>query len=231
MKALILYPQHNTPGDKDATGAFQPEGRKYAARLRELHPGAVTVERAFDNHLGLAQRRKQVEGFIEHGPGNGGVGHWDVVAFFCHGLRNSIQTGHTKQTVERLADSLSYRAQGVLRVPLYACSAASGLDVPGGPGGDGGFADTLRDALNRRGYRGSVDAHKTGGHTTWNPFVRRFWLDGSGQNLLGGDWLVAPGSPLWKSWVRKLGKGSKDTLRYDFPLLDIAEIAARVERP
>ena len=99
---------------------------------------------------------------------------------------------------------------------------ARSADSPGdGPGGDGGFADALRDALSERGVTGHVDAHVTTGHTTRNPHVRRFYCDGAAAGT-GGDWLVAPGSPKWRRWVTAL----KGDMRFRFPWLTPAEIDA-----
>jgi hypothetical protein len=143
----------------------------------------------------------------------------DHVALFCHGLARGIQTGHDLATVATLADAISASTAPPrhLVVTLYACDAAD--TRTGGPGGDGGFADALRDALSERGITGHVDAHVTTGHTTKNPYVRRFYCDGQAAGT-GGDWLVAPGSPKWRAWVRAL----KGDMRWRFPWLTPAEI-------
>src|SRR5690606_18287712 len=95
-------------------------------------------------------------------------------------------------------------------ITLYACDAARDGDsdrrddVAPGPGGDGGFADALRDALSADHHmHGHVDAHASLGHATKNPFVRRFWMDGESADI-GGDWLISPGSPAWRTWVRRM---------------------------
>jgi len=51
--------------------------------------------------------------------------------------------------------------------------------------------------------------------------VRRFWCDGEAAGT-GGDWLVAPGSPKWRAWIRAL----KGDMRWRFPWLTPAEIDA-----
>ncbi len=113
------------------------------------------------------------------------------------------------------------------KVTLFACLAAendvrdkivSGL----GPATDGGFADMLRDEMVRRGLdAGWVDAHKTAGHTSWNPFLVRFlcsYVDDPEFGAEGGAWIVAPRSELWKNWIAAL-KNQKGAMRYRFPFM------------
>ena len=219
MRALIMHPLHNSGTKRDATGAFIPEARAYAKHLRAMVGDALYEWRievhGFDNRAGKLQRRREVEDLLRDGD------PVDTVALFCHGLARGIQTGHDLATVTTLAEALVVAAGPSKRlvVTLYACDAA---DSPGdGPGGDGGFADALRDALSERGITGHVDAHVTTGHTTRNPYVRRFWIDGQAAGT-GGDWLIAPGSPKWRAWVRAL----KGPMRFRFPWLTPAEIDA-----
>lgn len=211
MRALILHPLHNTAGKRDATGAFIPEARAYANG--ELGSRADVVLAGFDNSASKLARRRQVEAAIRNA---GPIQHF---ALFGHGLARGLQTGHDLATVSTLADALAASCGPSRRlvVTLYACDAADGK----GPGGDGGFADALRDALSERGVTGHVDAHVTTGHTTRNPYVRRFWCDGAAAGT-GGDWLVAPGSPKWRKWVAAL----KGDMRFRFPWLTPAEIDA-----
>ena len=212
MRALILHPLRNSGTKRDATGAFIPEARAYANVMSMTHD---TVLVGFDNSASKLARRRQVEASIRS---TGPLQHF---ALFSHGLAKGLQTGHDLATVSTLAEALAASAGPSKRlvVTLYACDAA---DSPGdGPGGDGGFADALRDALAERGITGHVDAHVTTGHTTKNPYVRRFWCDGQAAGT-GGDWLVAPGSPKWRAWIRAL----KGDMRWRFPWLTPAEIDA-----
>ena len=175
MRALILHPLHNSGTKRDATGAFIPEAKAYANVMGATHD---TVLAGFDNRASKLARRREVEAAIR------ATGPLQHVALFCHGLAKGLQTGHDLATVSTLAEALaaSCGASRRLVVTLYACDAADGK----GPGGDGGFADALRDALSERGITGHVDAHVTTGHTTRNPYVRRFWCDGEGAGT-GGD--------------------------------------------
>lgn len=211
MNILVVFPQHNSPGKRDVTGAFRPEALRFKKHAEATHGASVDVA-SFDNRAGKLRRRRQVEALLRATPQP-----LDMVAFFCHGLAKSIQTGHDLGTVATLAEALAETAQDRdVDVVLYACDAAD--THTGGPGGDGGFADALRDALAERGVSGRVDAHVTTGHTTKNPYVRRFWSNGEAAGT-GGDWLVAPGSPKWASW-RKALRDPRLPLRYDFPFRD-----------
>lgn len=214
MRALIFHPMHNAHGKKDVTGAFKPEAHAFARYLRETHDASTAIH-VFDNSAAKGERRASVESAIS-------VDKWDVVALFCHGLHTGLQTGHdirTPGSVEALADVLAtHAAHGGLILPLYACDTAEARRPA--PGGDGGFADALRDALATRGVQGHIDAHTTTAHTTKNPHVRRFEMDGGPG--VGGDWLVAPRSPKWSAWRRAL----KGDMRFRFPLMTREEIEA-----
>lgn len=230
MTVLAIHPAHNSKGKRDATGAFIPEARAWA----ELHNGhldapATTHVARFDNHAAPAKRRRDVEAILR--------GHRDLnaVGFFCHGLTRSLQTGHALAHVESLADALTACTRPGAVVALYACDAA---DTPrkDAPGGDGGFADALRDALVLRDaahWRGGwVDAHVTTGHATRNPYVRRFSCTLAVPSevplgIVGGEWLVTPGGPLWRSWARAL---RETDLRLRFPLMQRVDIAEELVR-
>jgi hypothetical protein len=226
VRGLAFVPTQDTPGKRDCTGAFLPEARLFT-RLHSMSPPAC-----FPNAEGvgfrargeavlaaLAQRRDL-----------------DVVAFFCHGWRDGLQCGFRLGTIDRLADALAVAGTRQLVVALYACDAARDADDAraddtgaAGPGGDGGFADELRDALCRRGLVDCrVDAHVTTAHTTRNPYVRRFEGGGSVTGGQGGAWLVRPGSRLWRPWVEALRAPSTRPLRLRFPLMSAAEIHAEL---
>ena len=115
----------------------------------------------FDNHEPKAHRAAAVESAIWHSfPGD-----WiDHVAFFCHGLRDSLQTGHRSRALGNLAQSIAWRARpgSPLVVTLYACDTARDYDrdrsddTSDPEGGEGGFADALRDALRDAGAASGV---------------------------------------------------------------------------
>lgn len=218
MTVLAIVPTSNSKGKKDVTGAFLPESRKWV----ELHGGTIA---RFDNASAPAKRRADVEALLR---GQSGL---SCVGFFCHGLSRSIQTGHAIGHVERLAAALTAATKPGAVVALYACDTA---DTPSknAPGGDDGFADRLRDALlltdAAHWHGGWVDAHVTTGHTTTNPFVRRFKCDPLPHEvplgIVGGEWIVTPGELLWSTWRRAL---RETDLRFRFPMMRAVDV--RVE--
>ena len=197
MLARVFAPLRNTPGRNDVTGAFLPEAHRFVA-VNAL-PGGVRI---FDNGLPFAQRREQVEMAFD------GASNVDVVAFFCHGWKTGIQAGYRMPNVPELALLLKKVASPHLTVLLYACDTARdgdaelGDDQVDGPGGEGGFADAMRDELSRLRVNARVYGHTTEGHCTQNPRVRVF--DTSVAAMPGGRWLVEPGSAGWKQWATEL---------------------------
>ncbi|MBN1655383.1 MAG: hypothetical protein JXA30_16575 [Deltaproteobacteria bacterium] len=148
---------------------------------------------------------------------NEGV-NFDDVAFFMHGWAEGIQCGVQLSDVSKLVEKLipmistGTAPEATLHVLLYCCKTG---DVPGspdedekklGPGGDGGFADRVRDEFCKAARPWiRVYAHTTSGHTTRNPFVRTFEGQGSLVGAVDGNWMVRPPkkgrkSPLWKPW-------------------------------
>lgn len=203
MKILCVAPQYDSKGKHDATGAFQPE----AAAFAKLHGGAPPVW--IDNRLPKPQMRAAFLRAVE-------AARPDLLAVFCHGWPTGIQFGLGIRDADALA-----AAMGGDRVVIYGCLTAKGT----GAGGDGGFADAVRDALCRAGRtQAQVDAHETAGHATRNPFVRRFAGMGSATGGAGGYYLVAPKGPAWARWVAAL----KGDLRLRFPLMDAAAIHAEL---
>lgn len=207
MTAIAIAPMHNSPGKKDATGAFLPEARAFA----RFNGGKVLL---FDNHKAPRDRLIDVIDGLR-----GQRAH--CVAFFCHGLKTSIQVGATLRNVHVLASAL--RDCGAEVVPLYACDAARDTDNDreddnaDGPGGVGGFASALATAGPFR-----VDAHTTTAHTTRNPHVRRF--DGEAE----GHWLVEPGSAWWPTWRAALR--DDPGFRLSFPLWSRERLLAELAR-
>jgi len=192
---LVFYSAVNTKNKRDATGAFIPEARAYA-KEREVDDYNVI---GVDCTKKPGHRRQVVYDAIR------AVDHITEVAFFGHGWPSGIQFGITRDQCKELAQLLAPRTieANDLHIVLFACLAAENdirdTDVARvGPGTNGGFADVLRDELVRKGVgRGWVDAHKTAGHTTWNPYVVRFLCEDVKDPELGaegGAWIVAPGS-------------------------------------
>lgn len=212
MTVLAFAPMHNTKGRKDATGAFQPEARAFC----ELNDGQLIL--VDNNKVPASEMRARVIKEVANTPDQ-----IPQVAFFCHGSRCGIQFGFTRANVATLAKVIA-RKSVYATVPLYACLAAG--PATDAAGGDGGFADALRDALCAEGAIWCrVDAHATAGHTTWNPYVRRFDGVGNTSGGCGGQYIVAPGSKLWPRWRKAL---RETNLRLTFSRLSIGEIHKRL---
>lgn len=218
MRAVILLPNQNSPGKKDWSGAFQPEALAFA----KLHGVAAKDVVQFDLRKPKPARRKEV---LDALAARSGI---DTVVFFCHGLRNGLpQLGFNLANVGGLAGAIVDAAKSGANggrdvcVVLYACSTADGAQA-GGPGGDGGFADSLRDALCRLGaVECRVYGHDRAGHVTKLPFVRIFEGLGSPVGGTGGRWLVAPRSPLWSAWRTALQKSGQ---RLSYPFMTTGEL-------
>jgi len=217
MSFLILLPDRNVKRF-DWSGAFLPEAKAFAKRHACLPEEIVRV----DISKRRAMMREAVCSAIEsHEP--------RTVVFFCHGWRTGIQLGFDLKTVDELAEAIHNVNAGVGCDPviiLFACSTGKGSEIDvdkdkEAPGGDGGFADELRDALCRAGnIDNRVIAHSTAGHTTMNPFVRIFTGDFSPTGGHGGSWIVRPGSERWAKWRAKL----KTPFRFDFPTMSVGQI-------
>lgn len=218
-RALAFVPDQNTPGKADVTGAFLPEARAWA-RHHGYDPQFV-IHR-FPVEAQMSGRRATVVQAIA-----GTTLPLQMVAFFCHGWRDGLQAGFARNSILVLARLLALHAAIDAHVMLYACDTGRDQDVDQaddklpGPGGDGGFADELRDACEAIGRRVTVMGHTTAGHCAWNPFARYFAPGCGGR---GGHWYVEPESPLWQRWVRAL-RDPRSTLRYRFPMMTPEEIA------
>jgi hypothetical protein len=210
--ALLLAPRRDTPGKHDATGAFQPEARRFFG----IHGGRQVH---VDNGYSAERRAEHVLDELVTSP----PAPWQTIAFFCHGTPSSIQLGFDLRNVQDLARAVAQTSAPDVRVLLYCCSTASTIRrlLRTSVGGDGGFADALRDALCREGATGCrVVGHTTVGHATKNPYVRFF--DGKGSSIggQGGEYVVRPGSALWPRWREALATD----FRFHFPYLEVAQI-------
>lgn len=219
MKGLAFAAGFNSTGRHDATGAFQPEAKAFC-RLHKLAGPLL-----FDNRQKYPVRRA----FVYHALEECQTGALDVVALFCHGWIDGVQTGHVRAVAQDFARRLARVASPRLVLVLYACDSGRDADRDrkddddAGPGGDGGFADVMRDALLNAGVlEPRVFAHATLGHTTRNPYVRVF---DNTQGTIGGQWVVEPHSPQWRAWVRALDKTS---LRFRFPFMSRQEVEAEL---
>lgn len=226
MKALLLVPDQDSPGRKDVTHAFLPEARAFA-RHHKLDADDPNTLKRFPTNAPLDHRRavcslalRSVSSPI------------DVLALFCHGWKAGVQCGWMRQHVQTLARLLGQHMRIDGHVLLYACDTAKDMDDDevderaGGPGGDGGFADMLRDSCEVLGRRVQVMGHTQTAHTTMNPFARYFAPGCGGK---GGHWYVEPDAPHWSAWCRAL-RDPRSTLRYRFWQMTPDEIAAELAR-
>jgi hypothetical protein len=230
MRALVFTPDRNTHGN-DYTGAFQPEAEHFV-KLNGVRPEDV---HRIDVSKTLGERRAQLMQVLQHAAAS--IPLVNTLAFFCHGWSRGIQLGLTTSELASAAHAiaaLSGVAPPLLRIALYACSTGADVvpgkaPVPDAPGGEGDFADRLRDALCVAGRPFcQVDAHTVRGHTTQNPFVRRFSGDGSPTGGQGGSWIVAPKSVQWRAWMLAL---QNTDLRFRFPFMSIAEVHSALQQP
>ncbi|MCB9603316.1 MAG: hypothetical protein H6721_26735 [Sandaracinus sp.] len=237
MTVVAVVSTVNVDGKKDASGAFVPEARAFL-RFHGADPKGDAVV-PFDHRLSPDKRRAHVEAGIRAAREALGA-PIEGLAFFCHGYRRGLQTGHTTKALGGLVDVIRETCSHDVAIPLYACDAARDADadrkddLTDVPGGDGGFADVLRDAMLRTPgafFGAHIDAHVTAAHTTRNPHVRRFEVTAAVPSetilgLPGGSWLVTPGSSRWKTWIRAL----RTDFRFRFPFLDAAGIAQVLDR-
>jgi hypothetical protein len=207
VTALVFVPMHNVHGKRDAE-----EFLREAHRFNHVH--GIRDVHIFDNKSPMVRRRDTLfRQLPDVEPGT-----LETLALFCHGWEDGVQLGFNRRLVRDLVKRLKPACAPKLTVALYCCS--TGMDDDGttaderapGPGGDGGFADRLRDALCDAGIAATVFAHSTPGHTTQNPYVRVFAPD----RRNGGEWLIEPGSELWPYWRRSL---QTTDLRFKFPFV------------
>lgn len=218
MNKLVFYSSRNVHGRPDATGAFIPEAKKFAKFHGVPAENLIGIDCTKRNKPG--NRRAMVIKELRQRQ------DVELLAFFGHGWPSGIQFGFKKSHISLLVEHVM--AADSLKIGLYACLAAENQvrdrdHVNVGPGTDGGFADMLRDKMVQNGIAvGWVDAHKTAGHTSWNPYVVRFLcedVDDPEFGAKGGGWLVEPRSAYWKKWVRALRRNIGD-IRYRFMVED-----------
>lgn len=219
MRGIAILPDRNSRGKFDQSGAFEPEARAFAKHHGIPDDHVVEIDISADQGARAAQFLTAIRDRAK-GPA------FSLVAFFGHGLTNNLPQ-FRQVTAPKLAGVLGSVKVPAVHVALYACSTAAGDRLTG----DGGFADGLRDALQRNGSIDcTVDGHTTAGHASYNPNLRRFM--GLGTNDAGalvhggsgGEWIVAPGSKDWKKWIAYL----RTVGRFEFPLLTLEEIRAKV---
>jgi len=223
QKVLIFVPKLNTEGKKDATGAFMPEAKAFAALART----GSRIYR-FDNTKALPKRRAEVLAELDRSKNEG----FTAVALFCHGWLDGVQAGFLRRHAVEFAHAINAAVSSApnavttdVTVALYCCS--TGKDPQDDPltaagTGDDSFADKLRDALCAAGQVDCrVMAHASKAHTTMNPMV--LFMDGMGVATggVGGYAPVSPKSGDWSAWKKAL---RTTDLRFRMPFMSPAEI-------
>ena len=156
-QVIAFAPSGTDPDERE----FLREARAWCAWHEAQGRGAELV--TFDPDAPELVRRRRVLDAIDAAPAT--LVH---VAFFCHGLRGSIQAGFARPTVRLLAEALEDAgADDGTHVSLYCCS--TGGESPNAPS----FASMLRSAMVDAGFGGGIVlAHTNAGHTTRNRAVR-----------------------------------------------------------
>jgi hypothetical protein len=209
--AIAFTGDRNAPGKKDYTGAFRPEAERFAR-----YYGGRVVSIPLDISQ-AAQRTRMIAALRDMRS----VCQGPVVGFFCHGFSKRIELGFDRTSIPSLVKELE--KSGIHDVALYTCSTGMGAN-----GGDGNFADLLRDEMCRQGLTECrVVAHSTAGHTTMNPHKRFFHVLGSSVGGIGGVEVSRSGSRTWRRWRERL-RAPNDTLRFQLPRMDLAEIVEEI---
>jgi hypothetical protein len=216
VKHLVFTPDRNSPPDNDYTGAFKPESLRYAKYWRGAGDEVAAYE--IDVSAARALRRAQVIAAIS------AQAPIDRLAVFCHGWRTGVQLGvEIGRELDALVAALAAASTEHLRIALYCCSTGRSSGPPG-DGGDGSFADRLRDGLVAKGRAAvHVFSHASAGHTTRSGAVRLFVADGAA----GGHDLTEVGSPERARLVARLSS-ARDPLRWTLPYLDLADALREV---
>lgn len=216
MRVVIFTPDRNKIKN-DYFGAFKPEAENFRDLfiLEGAKRGEIEIH-TFPLMSYVSGRAKTVNDHIKNG------GKITTLAFFCHGTRWGIQSGHTikkgvhdgPRSIEAFAKVIGSNIEPTCNIVLYACSSGRGDEAEkfNGPGGHAGFASRLTKWIKIfcPEWRGWLDAHTTVGHTTQNPYVRRFLPEDETDD---GFWLSTPNNPNWKIWVRDL----KTVRRFRYP--------------
>lgn len=197
-KGFVFAPRYRSPLRAADASTFQSRARTFC--LRYGLPEPILFDNDGDNdsdHMGdsesLATRRAEIVAALDAGPRP-----LDVVAYFGHGARRGLSSaGFLGPTgLRQFAEAVARNANQRLVVVLNACQC----------GYPGAFAEQLYDELFHRGIRATIFAHHTSGHTTNNPYKRRY---------PGGDYLVEPNDPYFRQWRTKLWE-SDLWVRYPF---------------
>lgn len=176
---LLVAPANAPVGDGHFV--FLPEARRFAKYLQKR--GADVTLALFDVKNLRLQRRNDILRQAYPRP-------YQHAAVFCHGWESGLQCGVAPTDwVPLLA------GPAPCRLTLFACSAGEGPGV----GGEGGYADRVREVLCAAGTIGTVLAHRTAGHATLNPTWALFASETPDD---GGVHLANFADPKWRAWLK-----------------------------
>lgn len=222
---LVLLPDRDRAGRNDYRGAFRPE----ADRLRVLFQLAESQVLEIPAGAPKATQREALRFAVELASRGGPLAR---VLFLCHGESHWLQLGEYRLVeLAELAEVLAPALLPAAALTLYCCHTGEVPDdracrrggEASGCGEEGGLAAQLYGALAALGLAGvRVDGHERAGHTTRNPYVRRF----DGASPLG-RYLVTPGGPLWGRFSARL-HDVNDPLRFTYPSLSDQELAVEL---
>lgn len=177
MRVLIIDPLHNTPGEHDDDGAFEPGAEKLAKAFAGA--GVDATRFSFDNTFGYDARVAQLRSFITGK-------QFDALVEVSHGLHTKLQSGISVINDHLVLNDFAPPAPKV--AVLLACSAAS-------PPIESSIAYQLaRDGLE-------VLAHATVGHAFLNPFVVHVRPGATIDAPQPHDFVVLPFSSNWHAWT------------------------------
>lgn len=238
----IFVPEYNSPGKRDATGAFHVGASQFCEFYGLNDEKCVHF---IDNTMAPALRARQLLAKMRRCVSRDKNTQEDVYpqvyVFFCHGFINGIQFGIKSNTPGRawnrqMKEDWNEFVRLIGRhiapiILLYACSTGDDPDddpdtAPGS--GDDSFGDLLRDALCVRGcWFNRVVTHTTARHSWFNPDIKL--MDGLGSPIggQGGLHIAASGSKTYQVLGRllKIKPGKPNYgFAWRFPFMTIGDI-------
>lgn len=216
MNILITYDStngHRKDGSEkpDATGAFITQASVATRVRREMGDEVFSVA---CNDMRSTLRAIDAMGTL------------DAWWYFGHGTTRGLPSiGARLADARILAQRLSSHVKGpTFRVALFACSTGDGSR---------GFASELAQQLrNNHVADGWVDSHDTAAHTTTNPNVVRWYLDGP---LVHYDFAEdLRGLARWSTWCNALDDHDPRTredqvFRFSWPMLERDAVLAALD--
>lgn len=242
MESLLFAPEQNTDNpstrrvEQDATGVFQPCGRR-ACRVLAIDPSSFHI---VDLRPDITDKAKRYRARAEQvlAPMRALAAAGKKIRFFallCHGWRDGMQLMPGMCLVEFIALLAQIAHEDGITIALWACSTADPPDgvLVEGPGAANGCAYRIWRGLDEAGVKATVCAHSTKGHALFNPMCVCFsYLDNPADGI--GDFYVRPprafgprdaGDPLFPEFR---GLMRHTTLCYEAPFLTPGAVYARV---